>query len=144
MITKLAVLFSALTLAAVGFAACGSDDETTSTPTTAATTTETTDTGGGGGGGTIAISADPDGALAFTETEVSAPAGDDTLEFDNSSSTPHDVVIEDGDGNEIAHTDVISGETTTADAELEAGTYTFYCSVPGHREAGMEGTITAE
>ena len=77
-------------------------------------TTETTEAaGGGGGGGTVAISADPDGALAFTETALTAPAGAITVEFDNPASLGHDVVIEDADGNELARTDVITGDSTT-------------------------------
>ena len=139
---KLALLMSLLALGAVGLAACGGDDDTTSAADT--TATETTAAGGGGGGATIAISADPGGQLAYTETEVSAPAGDDTIEFDNPASLEHDVVVEDADGNEVGRTDVISGDTTTADVTLEAGTYTFFCSVDGHRDAGMEGTLTVE
>jgi plastocyanin len=138
---KLAVLLTALALAAVGLAACGGgDDETTSATEPATTTTET----GGGGGATVKFEADPSGALAYTETEVSAPAGNDTIEFDNPASLGHDVVIEDADGNEVARTDVITGETTTTTADLQAGTYTFFCSVDGHRDAGMEGTLTVQ
>jgi plastocyanin len=135
---KLALLLSALILAAVGLAACGGDDETTS----AAAPTETSATDTSGGGAAIAISADPDGALAYTETEVTAAAGNDTIEFDNPASLEHDVVVEDADGNEIGRTDLVSGGSTSASIELEPGTYTFFCSVPGHREGGMEGTLT--
>ncbi len=53
-------------------------------------------------------------------------------------------MIEDGDGNEIARTDVISGDSTSTTADLTAGEYTFYCSVDGHPDAGMEGTLTVE
>ena len=70
--------------------------------------------------------------------------GKDTLDFTNDSSTPHDVVIEDSSGSEVARTDVITGTTTTTQADLKAGTYTFFCSVDGHREAGMEGTLTVK
>ena len=133
---KLALLFSALALAAVGFAACGSDDETSST--SAASTTSSAATGGG----TIAVSADPDGALAFTETELTAAAGSDTIEFDNPAGIEHDVRIEDADGNDIGGTDTVSGGSTSATVDLESGTYTFFCSVDGHRDAGMEGTLT--
>ena len=141
---KLALLLSLLALAAFGVAACGDDeDEDTTAATTEATTTEET-AGGGGEGGTISVSADPDGALAYEQSSLEATAGPNTIELTNDSSTPHDVVIEDADGNETARTDEISGDTTTAEAELAAGEYTFFCSVPGHRDAGMEGPLTVE
>ncbi len=73
---------------------------------------------------------------------VSGPAGGDTIEFVNDSSTPHDVTIEDSGGSQLAQTEVITGDTTSTDATLDAGSYTFFCSVDGHREAGMEGTLT--
>jgi plastocyanin len=139
---KLALLLALLALAAFGVAACGDDDDDDGEE---AATTETTEAAGGtGGGGTVAISADPGGELAYEQDSVSAPAGPVTIEFDNPASIGHDVVVEDDAGNELARTDVISGDTTTAEGEFEAGDYTFYCSVPGHREAGMEGTFTVE
>jgi plastocyanin len=82
--------------------------------------------------------------LAFTKTEITAPAGDDTISFDNPSSTDHNVQIEDANGNDIAGTDTISAGKTSTTADLKPGTYTFYCSIPGHREAGMEGTLTVK
>jgi plastocyanin len=138
--TKLLALIATLALAAFGLAACGGgDDETT---TSAPETTTTAAGGGGGAGGTIQFAADPSGALAYTETEVSGPAGDDTIEFTNDSSTTHDVVIEDSSGNQLAATDQIAGSSTSTNATLDPGTYTFFCSVDGHRDAGMEGTLT--
>ena len=67
-----------------------------------------------------------------------------TIEFNNPSSLTHDVVIEDADGNEVASTDMIAGGTTSTDAKLDPGTYTYFCSVDGHRDAGMEGTLTVK
>lgn len=138
---RLLIAIAALMLAAFALSACGGDDDdggdTAATSETAATT-ETS--GGSGGGSTIAIAADPSGALAYEQTEVDAKAGTDTLEFTNDSSTPHDVVVEDNSG-EVGRTDVIQGDQTSTEVELEPGDYTFYCSVPGHRDAGMEGTI---
>ncbi len=128
-------------------AACGGSDDTTSAATEAASETtaeETTTTDAAAGGATVTFSADPSGALAYTETDVSAKAGNDTIEFDNPSSTPHNVEIEDESGGDVAGTETISGSTTTTTADLQPGTYTFYCSVPGHREAGMEGTLTVK
>ena len=141
---KLAVLASALfVLAALGVTACGGDDDDSS-GTAAETTSSTTASTTTGGGATVKFEADPSGALAFTHTDVSAPAGNDTIEFDNPSSVGHDVVIEDSDGNEVARTDVITGTTTTATADLQPGSYTFFCSVDGHRDEGMEGTLTVK
>ena len=143
MTKKFLTALAVLALAAFVLSACGGDDEES---TTAAESSTETDTGGSssGGGGTIAVEADPSGELAFTETELTGTAGSNTVELTNDSSTPHDVVVEDSAGSEVAATDTISGSTTTAEGEFEAGDYTFYCSVPGHAEAGMEGTITVE
>ena len=147
---KLALLLSALALAAFGFAACGGDDDEDSGDTGAATTETTSTAGGGGGGGgggaggTVSLEADPDGALAYTTDSASVAAGDVTIEFDNPASLGHDVVVEDADGNELARTDVITGDSTSTTATLEAGEYTFFCSVDAHRDAGMEGTLTVD
>ncbi|HZO60921.1 MAG TPA: plastocyanin/azurin family copper-binding protein [Solirubrobacterales bacterium] len=144
---RFTLLLVVCVLAVFGLAACGGDDNNDSTTEPAATdttTTETTTTGEGGGGGeTVRVSADPGGALEFEQKSLTAPVGSVTVEFRNPSSTPHDFVLE-RDGQEVAKTDVISDGEDTADATLEAGEYTYYCSVPGHRQAGMEGTLTAE
>ena len=86
------------------------------------------------------ISADPSGALKFEQTDVSATAGSITIDFTNMSSLPHDVKIEGNGAN--GGTDEITDSSTTATVDLEPGTYTFFCSVDGHRAAGMEGTLT--
>ena len=133
-------------VAAFGLAACGGDDggEDTTGAATETTTTEETTTGEGGGAGqTVQVSADPGGALEFEQDSLTAPVGEVTFEFTNESSTPHDFVLEQ-DGTEITKTEVITGSEDTAEATLEAGEYTYFCSVPGHRQAGMEGTLTAE
>ena len=63
-----------------------------------------------------------------------------TIDFTNMSSLPHDVTIE-GNGAS-GGTDVITGSSTSTTIDLQPGTYTFFCSVDGHRDAGMEGTLT--
>jgi plastocyanin len=150
LIKRSLIALAALALASFALAACGGSDSSSSTSSTAASTagsTSSTSSGAAassGGSSTISISADPSGALAFEQTDVSAAAGKDTLDFTNDSSTPHDVVIEDSSGNQVAATDVIQGSNTSTAADLKAGSYTFFCSLPGHREAGMEGTITVK
>jgi len=141
----------AMLLAALSLAACGGDDDTTSAATTDGaateaepTETESTEEGGAAGGVAVAIEADPDGQLAYTSTEANAESGEVTIDFTNDSPVPHDVDVEDSEGNVVLETEVITESEESASAELEAGEYTFYCSVPGHREAGMEGTLVVE
>ena len=141
--TKLAVMFVLLALVPFALAACGDDDDDEAT--TEATTTEETDTGGdaGGTGSTVSFTANPDGELAFEEDSAETTAGAVTIELTNDSSVPHDVQIEGPDGD-LGGTDETTGGSVTGEVELEPGEYTFYCSVPGHREAGMEGTLTVD
>ena len=150
----LAVL-AVCSLVPVALAACGGDEEEPA----AETTTEDTD-GGGGGGATVSVEADPDGQLAYVQKSLSGSAGENTFEFDNPSSVGHDFCVEDGGetaasgeailvwhtskANAIGCTDVITGEATTLTVNLDAGEYIFFCSVTGHREAGMEGTLTVK
>lgn len=100
--------------------------------------------GSGGSAASVDIEADPSGNLSFTTDNATAKAGKDTINFTNSSPVPHDVRIEDSSGKEIGGTEVISESEESAEVELKPGTYTYYCSVSGHRQAGMEGTLTVK
>jgi plastocyanin len=134
-------------LAVVGLAACGGGGDDDNSTTAASTPAQTTPAGGGGGGGaasTVDISTPSGSDLAFDQKDVNANAGNVTVSFDNKQATPHDVVIEDSSGQELAKTDLISSQTASTTADLQPGTYTFFCDVPGHREAGMEGTLTVK
>ena len=146
---KLVPLF-ALLLAALALAACGGGDDTTGEETAAAPETtqesepEKEAEGGSAGSAAVDFEADPSGALAFTSDEATAKAGKVTVDFTNSSPVPHDVAIEDSSGETIAETEVLAEGSDSTTAELEPGEYTFYCSVPGHRQGGMEGTLTVK
>jgi plastocyanin len=95
--------------------------------------------------GDLALAADPTGALKFDKTQLSASAGDATIDFTNDSSTPHNVTVEDSSGKELGKTDDITkSEATLKLSGLKAGDYTFYCSVPGHEDAGMKGTLAVK
>ena len=148
---KVAALL-ALALASVALVACGSSSDNNTTTTTATSGGESTSggaSGGGkeessGGGSTVKFEADPGGELAYTTTTASAKAGNVTIDFNNPQALTHDVQIEDAQGKEVGGTELIaSGEDSTT-VDLKPGTYTYFCSVPGHREAGMEGTLTVK
>jgi uncharacterized cupredoxin-like copper-binding protein len=147
-VKKLASLL-VLALVSAALVACGDDDDgttTTATETGGAAAEGGEKAGGGGeaGGTALSFEADPAGGLAYTTTEATAKAGKVTIDLNNPQPVAHDVAIEDAGGAQIAKTDVITEGEDSTTANLKAGEYTFYCSVPGHREGGMEGTLTVE
>jgi plastocyanin len=96
---------------------------------------------GAGGGRVLATSADPGGELSFDTAALEARPGAVTIRMENPSSVPHNVSIEGRGVNEEGRT-VGQGGISTVTAELQPGEYDFYCSVAGHRQGGMEGTLT--
>jgi plastocyanin len=134
------------TLAVVGLAACGSssNDNSTTAASTPAATTPAACGGGAGGASTVNISTPSGSDLAFDQKTASAKAGNVTVDFDNKQSLQHDVAVADSSGKVLGQTDLVSSGTANATVDLQAGTYTFYCTVPGHREAGMQGTLTVK
>jgi plastocyanin len=91
---------------------------------------------------TLDLAADT-AALAFDQTDLTAKAGKVTIDFTNPAPLEHNVVIE-KDGKELAGFEPITEGEESLSTDLKPGSYTFFCSVPGHREAGMEGTLTVK
>jgi plastocyanin len=90
---------------------------------------------------TLKLAANPAGQLAYTTKSLTAKAGKVTIDFSNASPVEHDVAI--AQGSTVAgQTPVFTGGSKTLTVTLKPGSYTFYCTVPGHRAAGMEGTLT--
>ena len=133
-------------LSVVGLAACGSssNNSTTAASTPASTSTAPAAGGAKGGGSTVNISTPSGSDLAFDQKSVSAKAGNVTIDFNNAQPLQHDVAVADSSGKVLGQTDLVSSSTATTSVNLTPGTYTFYCTVPGHREAGMEGTLTVK
>lgn len=142
-----------LALASLALVACGGGSSSSSS-SSSTTTGGGENSGGaaaggneksaGGGGSTVSFEADPGGELAYTTTSATAKAGAVTVDFKNPQPLPHDVKIEGPSGEEVGGTEEISESSTSATVNLKPGTYTFYCSVPGHREAGMKGTLVVK
>ena len=81
----------------------------------------------------------------FTKSTLTAKAGTVTIDFTNSSPLAHNFTVQQGtSGPVVGATPTFMGGTKTLTLKLKAGTYTFYCSVPGHRAAGMQGTLTVQ
>ena len=82
--------------------------------------------------------------MKFTESKLTAQAGNVEIDFSNQAQIPHAVTIE-GNGLEEKTTETVTGaDAPPLTVDLKPGTYTFYCPVDGHRAAGMEGTITVK
>ncbi|MGH2922527.1 MAG: plastocyanin/azurin family copper-binding protein [Solirubrobacterales bacterium] len=136
---KASVLLVAIALALFGLAACGDDDDGGGETTVETTTTETA-AGGAGGGVEITTSE----GISYDQNSAETAAGAVTVSYDNQADIPHDVTIEDESGTELGGTDLITASSAETTVDLQPGTYTFYCSVPGHRDDGMEGTLTVD
>jgi plastocyanin len=149
------------TAAAVGLltlAACGSGgSSSTSTGGAAAAPASSTSSASSGGGsaaktsapapaaasGALKVGADASGALKFVPSALKAKAGKVTISFDNPASAgiSHGLSLE-GNGVDKEGKIVGAGQSSTLTLKLKPGTYTYYCPVPGHRQAGMVGRIT--
>ncbi len=112
-----------------------------------ATITPITQTGreaaSGSGTSSLTDEADPEGQLRFTTKNLSARAGKITIDFKNMSPLMHNMTIAQGT-TVLAATPTFEGGAKTLTLNLKPGTYVFYCSVPGHRQAGMEGKLTVQ
>jgi plastocyanin len=141
-VKKGVTIFAIGAMAAFGLAACGSSSNNS---TTAASTTATgAATTPSGTASTVDITANANGDLKFDQSNVKAKAGTTTVNFDNPASLAHDVVLQDSTGAEVGRTSLITQNKASFTATLKPGTYTFFCDVPGHEQAGMKGTITVK
>ncbi len=93
--------------------------------------------------GKLSIPADPNGQLAYITKEATAPAGALEIDSKNDASIPHDIAVEGNGVNEKGET-VQGGGISKVSLTVKAGKYAFYCTVSGHREGGMEGTLTVK
>ncbi len=90
--------------------------------------------------GTMRVAADPQGQLRFERERLETTAGTRTLELTNSAPLPHNIAVA-GQGVDVVGPTVPRGGTSRVTVPLRPGRYTFYCSVLGHREGGMEGAL---
>ena len=94
-------------------------------------------------GGKLEIPADPGGALAYVFANAEAPPGALEVDSPNESSVDHNIAIEGNGVNEVGPV-VKNGGVSKVNVDVQAGEYQFFCTVTGHRAAGMEGTLTVK
>lgn len=140
----LSVAFVALLLAGCG----SSSSSTSSAPATSSTPATTSNTSSSstpsGGAGALSLEANAEGELKYNTTSLTAKAGKVSIDFKNMSSLMHNVTVETSSGTQVGATPTFQGGSKTLTLNLKPGTYKFFCSVPGHRQAGMEGTLTVQ
>jgi mono/diheme cytochrome c family protein len=95
--------------------------------------------------GALDIPADPTGQLAYVTKQATSPAGKLLLSSTNKASTPHDIALQ-GSGLSLTKGEVVSngGVSKLPSVTVKPGKYVFFCTVPGHRQAGMQGTLTVK
>ena len=90
--------------------------------------------------GEFDLAADPSGAIAYDKSEGNVKAGTVTIKLTNESSLEHNVAVAQG-ARQLGVSDTIKGSETELKLDLKPGEYEFYCTIPGHRQAGMQGTL---
>jgi plastocyanin len=101
-------------------------------------------------GGKLAIAASPSGQLSYVTNKATAEPGSVTVEMPNTSGVSHNIAIETGEGGasakgaKVGASPFTTKTTATVNVTLKPGTYTFFCEAPGHRAAGMYGTLTVK
>lgn len=145
-VSKASVLTCAVGLLAL--AGCGSSSSGTSssasTPSTPATSSSSTPASTPATGQTLSLASNSEGQLKYDTTSLTAKAGNVSINFTNMAPLSHNVTVASSSGAVLGATPTFQGGARTLSLTLKAGTYKFYCTVPGHRMAGMEGTLTVQ
>jgi plastocyanin len=157
---RISLMLATVAVTAALLAGCGSSNGTTTgttatTATTGATsapsTTSSTSSSAAsstpapapsGAGQALSLAANAKGEFKYEPSSLTATAGSVSIDFTNASPLEHDLTIASSSGTVAGATPIFQGGSKTLTVSLKAGTYKFYCTVPGHRAAGMEGTLT--
>jgi plastocyanin len=146
-LSGLTLALGVLALGGCGSSSSGTTTSTASAPpatTPAASTSSTSTSSSTAPSGALSLAANPEGQLAYTKKTLTASAGKVTIDFTNMSPLDHNMTIESSSHKILGATPTFQGGTKALTLDLKPGTYKFFCSVPGHRMAGMEGTLTVK
>lgn len=139
----------ALVLAALALAGCGSSSSSSSTTTSSSSTSataapSTSSAAKPSASSALSLEANREGQLKYDKSSLTASAGKVTIDMTNMSPLMHNVTVESSAHAILGATPTFQGGTRALTLNLKPGVYKFFCSVPGHRQAGMEGTLTVK
>jgi uncharacterized cupredoxin-like copper-binding protein len=124
-------MISVLAAGALTLVACGGDDD-----------------GGGETSATTGAGATEDGLVVqaldirFDQEQYDAGAGELTIQYVSEGAQTHSLVVVDESNSQIGDRLAVDpGDTAVGTYEVEAGTYSLICDIPGHQEAGMVATL---
>ena len=135
---------------ALALAGCGGSSKSSASSSPAATSSSSATTSSSAAapapaaGSTLSLAANSEGLLKFDKTTLTAKAGSVSISFTNMATLSHNLTVASASGAVVGATATFQGGTKVLALNLKPGTYKFYCTVPGHRAAGMEGTLTAQ
>jgi len=149
------IAVTALTIGLIALAGCGSSSSagsssgapatpTVTAPAASTPTSSSSSSSSAPASNSLSLEANREGQLEYNTKSLTAKAGTVKIAFTNMSPLSHNVTIESASGKTLGATPTFQGGTRTLTLQLKAGTYRYYCSVPGHRTAGMEGTLTVK
>jgi plastocyanin len=151
---KKLVLLAAIGVFAFVIAGCGNNNSNgTSNSSVQSTVNKGASAGGGAtqskgsasSGQALTLAADPSGQLKFDKSTLSAKPGSITIKLINQSSVPHDVAVASSNGKTLGVTpEITKSDATLKLKDVKAGNYKYYCTVPGHEQAGMRGVLNVK
>jgi plastocyanin len=145
-------LIPALAAGVLALAGCGSSSSSSSASTPATTASASSATTAStpaaapstGASSTLSEAANPEGQLKYENPTLSATTGKVSIDFTNASPVEHNLTVESSAGKVEGSTPTFKGGSKAVTLNLKPGTYKFFCTIPGHRMAGMEGTLTVK
>jgi uncharacterized cupredoxin-like copper-binding protein len=139
-------LFAAIVGTTMAFAIVKSVDEQNSREEELSKEEGTTTTAPGAPGGKVtelSVSSPADGGLTYSPNGLQAQPGNVAISYDNPSQVPHSIAVATSNGNVLGQVQPFTnGKQTVTLSNVAPGKYVFYCTVPGHRQAGMQGDLT--
>jgi plastocyanin len=136
-------LFAAIVGTTMAFAIVKANDEQKSRNEKLAAEEGTTTSGASGPVTALDVSSPSSGALSYSPNGLQAKPGNVSITYDNPSQVPHSIAVATSNGNVLGQVQPFTaGKQTVTLNNLAPGKYVFYCTVPGHRQAGMQGDLT--